>query len=270
MEVVSMAVFQADIYSKSLAKSTCFHMVLPNDVPPMMTEGNENYNRKMKTLFLLHGYSGSSKDWLLGSSVQELATKYNIAVIMPSGDNSFYLDGKGTGRAYGTYVGQELVDYVRKTFNLATDRDDTFIGGLSMGGFGAIRTGLYYNETFSKVVGLSSALIIHNVKNKKEGFKDAIADYDYYTLVFGNLEQLENSVNNPEYLIKKLKEENKPIPKIYMACGTEDFLIEENRAFFRFLKDEKIDVEYIESPGVHNWDFWNAYLEPSIKWLLSN
>jgi len=163
-----------------------------------------------------------------------------------------------------------LVDYVRKTFNLATDRDDTFIGGLSMGGFGAIRTGLYYNETFSKVVGLSSALIIHNVKNKKEGFKDAIADYDYYTLVFGNLEQLENSVNNPEYLIKKLKEENKPIPKIYMACGTEDFLIEENRAFFRFLKDENIDVEYIESPGVHNWDFWNAYLEPSIKWLLSN
>ena len=62
-----MALFQVDYYSRSLEKSTCFHMVLPNDVHPMMKEGNENYNRKMKTLFLLHGYSGSSKDWLLGS-----------------------------------------------------------------------------------------------------------------------------------------------------------------------------------------------------------
>lgn len=264
-----MAIFQVDFYSNSLARSTCFHMVLPNDVPEMMRMNNDNYNRKMKLLFLLHGYSGSSKDWLLGSSVQELAAKYNLAVVMPSGENSFYLDGKGTGKAYCKYVGQELVEYVKNTFNLSVDRDSTFIGGLSMGGFGAIHTGLYYPETFGKIVGLSSALIIHNVKNITEDFKDGIADYYYYASVFGDLDKLENSVNNPEYLIKKLKEENKRIPGIYMACGTEDFLIEENRAFYRFLKNESVDVEYIESPGVHNWDFWNAYLEPSIKWLLS-
>lgn len=263
-----MALFQIDVFSKSLARCTCFYMILPNDVPPVMSEGNENYKRKMKTLFLLHGYSGSSKDWLLGSSINELAVKYNMAVIMPSGDNSFYLDGKGTGSAYGTYVGKELVEYVRKTFNLATDREDTFIGGLSMGGFGAIRTGLYYSETFGKIVALSSALIIDNVKKMNKDFKDAVADYDYYVSVFGSPDQLENSVNNPEYLIKMLKKENKKIPKIYMACGTEDFLIEENRSFYRFLKEESIDVEYIESPGTHNWDFWNRYLEPSIQWLL--
>lgn len=263
-----MALFQVDFYSKSLARSTCFHMVLPNDVPEMMKKDNTNYNRKMKVLFLLHGYSGSSKDWLMGSSVQELATKYNIAVIMPSGENSFYLDGKGTGKAYCKYVGHELVEYVNNTFNLSMDRDNTFIGGLSMGGFGAIHTGLYYPETFGKIVALSSALIIHKIKNKTEEFKDAVADYDYYTSVFGRLDQLENSVNNPEYLIKKLKEENKKIPDIYMACGTEDFLIEENRAFYQFLKNEAVDVEYIESPGAHNWDFWNYYLEPSIQWLL--
>lgn len=264
-----MAVFQVDFFSQALAKSTCFHMVLPNDVPPMMRENNVNYNRKMKTLFLLHGFSGSSKDWLLGSSVQELSIKYNMAVIMPSGDNSFYLDGKGTGRAYGKFVGSELVEYVRKTFNLAMVKEDTFIGGLSMGGFGAIHTGLSYPETFGKIVGLSSALIIHNIKNIKEGFKDGIADYDYYNLVFGDLSQLENSENNPEYLIKKLKSEGQAIPPIYMACGTEDFLIEENRKFYQFLQDEAVDAHYIESPGLHDWKFWNDYLEPSIEWLLS-
>lgn len=263
-----MAIFQVDVFSKALEKKTCFHMVLPNDVPPMMREGNDNYNRKMKTLFLLHGYSGSSNDWLLGSSAQELAIKYNMAIVMPSGDNSFYLNAKGKGREYGTFVGQELVDYVRNTFNLSRDKEDTFIGGLSMGGFGAIRTGLYYPETFGKLVGLSSALIIHNVKNKKEGFEDPIADYAYYHSVFGDLDKLEESENNPEYLIKELKKHNKSIPAIYMACGTEDFLIEENRAFHQFLKDEDVAVEYIESPGAHDWDYWNYYLEPSIQWLL--
>ena len=264
-----MAVFQVDYYSKALEKCTCFHMVLPNDLPPMMVEENENYNRKMKTLFLLHGYSGSSKDWLMGSSVNEMAGKYNMAVVMPSGDNSFYLDGRGKGRAYCKYVGEELVEYIRSTFNLATNKEDTFIGGLSMGGFGAMHTGLYYPETFGKVVALSSAFIIHNIKNKTEGYKDEIADYDYYTYVFGDLSKLEDSVNNPEYLIKKLKKEGTKIPDLYIACGTEDFLLEENRAFYKFLKDEKVEVKYIESPGEHNWQFWNYYLEPSIKWLLN-
>lgn len=138
-----------------------------------------------------------------------------------------------------------------------------------MGGFGAIHTGLYYPETFGKIVGLSSALIIHNIKNKTEEFVDAIADYAYYSSVFGDLDKLEDSVNNPEYLIKELKRENKAIPALYIACGTEDFLIEENRAFHKSLLEENVKVEYIESPGIHDWKFWNTYLEPSIQWLLS-
>lgn len=263
-----MALFQVDFYSKALAKTTCFHVILPNDVLPEMIAGNDNYNRNMKTLYLLHGYSGSSKDWLLGSLVQELAIKYNIAVLMPSGDNSFYLDGKGTGKAFCQFVGKELVEYTRKVFGLSDRKEDTYISGLSMGGFGAIHTGLAYPDTFGKLVGLSSALIIHTIANIKEDHQDFIADYHYYASTFGPLEQLIHSVNNPEYLIRKLKEENKAIPSIYMACGTEDFLIEENRAFHKFLATEGVEVTYIESPGIHNWEYWNRYLEPSIQWLL--
>ena len=264
-----MALFQVDFYSKALAKTTCFHVLLPNDVPPEMTVGNENYKRKMKTLYLLHGYSGASKDWLLGSLVQELAAKYNMAVVMPSGDNSFYLDGKGTGKAYCQFVGKELVEYTRRVFNLSEDKEDTYISGLSMGGFGAIHTGLYFPDTFGKIVGLSSALIIHNIANIKEDHKDFIADYHYYAATFGALDQLIDSVNNPEYLIKRMKLENKVIPSIYIACGTEDFLLEENRAFHNFLLAEGVDVTYIESSGIHNWEFWNRYLEPSLQWLLA-
>ncbi|MDD5936441.1 MAG: alpha/beta hydrolase family protein [Clostridiales bacterium] len=263
-----MAYFEGNYYSLALMKQASFRVFLPNDALPIFKEGNPNYERPMKTLYLLHGFSENERAWMNGSSITELAIKYNLAVVMPCGDNSFYLDQKGTGRQYATYVGKELVEYMTKTFHLSDKREDTFIGGLSMGGFGAIHTGYLYHDTFSKVMALSSALIVNNIKNQKPGFVDPIADYDYYTLTFGDLSKLEDSVNNPAYLVKKAKEEKTTLPELFMAVGTEDFLLEENREFHRFLKEQGIDVNYYESTGVHDWKFWDSYLEPGIKWML--
>lgn len=264
-----MALYQIDFYSRELARIVHFDMILPNDLSPGMISSNENYKRESKLLILLHGYTGSSKDWLMGSAINELAGKYNLAVIMPDGDNSFYLDGKGTGKAYGRFIGQELVEYARKTFGLSDKKEDLFIGGYSMGGFGAIHTGLAYPDTFGKVVGLSSALITNKLKDMEEGVTGGIADYDYYVSVFGDLLKVEESSNSPEYLIRNRKQENRSIPRIYLACGTEDFLLEDNRAFHQFLTEQGVEVQYHESQGAHNWLFWNEYLEPSVKWLLS-
>lgn len=266
----TMALLQVDFYSESLKRVVSFNALIPNDLMDVMKENNIQYNRPMKTLYLLHGYSGSNKDWLLNSKIQELSVKYNLAVIFPTGENSFYLDIKRTDGAYGIFVGEELIEYTRKMFNLSNKREDTFIGGLSMGGFGAIRNGLKYHQTFGKIIGLSSALIIHDIKNIEEGFKDSIADYYYYSSIFGNLEKLEESDNNPETLINDCISMGKEIPDIYMACGSEDFLIENNRSFKAFLDSKNVKVSYQEEEGVHDWNFWNQYLEPSITWLLQN
>lgn len=263
-----MAFLEINFYSNALSRITSFHMVLPNDLPDVMKAGNVHYEREMKTLYLLHGFSGYNKDWMLGSLAQDLAVKYNLAIVTPSGENSFYLDQKGTGRAYGKYVGEEIVSYVRKTFGLSDKKEDTFIGGLSMGGFGAIHTGLMYPETFGGMFGLSSAMIVNKIKGKQEGYQDEVADYDYYKAVFGDLNQLDNSENNPEYLIKRKLEMGEEIPGIYMACGTEDFLLSENREFHKFLDDHKIAHTYKESKGIHDWKFWNEYLEPAIMSML--
>ena len=264
-----MAFSQFEFFSESLRRVVSFNILLPNDSPLELIKDNENYERGVKTLFLLHGYSGNNRDWILESKINEFAIKYNIAVIFPSGDNSFYLDGKGMGSKYGTYVGEELVNYTRRVFGLSNKKEDTYIGGFSMGGFGAIHTALKYNETFSKAFALSSALIINEIKNKDENFSTPIADYYYYESTFGNLNELESSENNPEELIRRLKSENKLIPSIFMACGKEDFLIEPNRAFHKFLVDNDVNVYYQEDDGNHNWEFWNKYLEPSIQWLIN-
>ena len=263
-----MALFTIQFRSTSLARSTQALLLLPNDMTPEETAVNENYQREMKTLVLLHGYTGSCHDWLTGSRIQEFSNRYNLAVAMPTGENSFYLNQRGTGRAYGTFVGEELIAYLQKTFHIAMRKEDTFIGGLSMGGFGALHTGLLYPEHYSKIFALSSALIVHEVMEMKEGVGNGVADYDYYRSVFGEPASLENSENNPEFLVKQRKERGEQIQPIFMACGTEDFLLENNRQFRDFLEKEGVDLFYQESEGIHDWQFWNQYLEPAIRWLL--
>lgn len=263
-----MALLHVNFYAQSISRITTFHAVLPNDSLPEMKIGNRHYERPMKTLYLLHGYSANSWDWLTGSPVRELAQKYNMAVIMPSGDNSFYLNGYGAGTAYETLVGAEIIEYTRTVFGLSGKKEDTFIGGLSMGGFGAIHTGLKYPDTFGKIFGLSSALIANTIKGMKPGTKDDIADYDYYVRTFGNLEELDTSEKNPEYLVKKRKEKGDQIQPIFIACGTEDFLLNQNREFVSFLEMQGVDCIYKESSGTHDWKFWNEYIEPAVQWLL--
>ncbi len=263
-----MALMHVTYFSQALAGQNEFLLVLPNDVPPFMAEGNLHYQRPMKTLVLLHGYSGGTYDWITGSNIQELATQYNLAVIMPNGRNSFYLDREPTGEQYATFVGDEVLNYARKTFGLSQKAENTFIGGLSMGGFGALRTGLAFSKNYSKIAALSSALIIHQLKEMKPDTPNPMANYAYYANIFGDLQTAEQRDCNPEVLIRQKLSNGEKLPEIFMACGTEDFLIAQNRAFRDFLTEMKVPCVYHESAGIHDWKFWNEYLEPAIAWMV--
>ena len=251
-----MAELNVRFYSNCLCRTVEFKMLLPNeerkDIP---WEEDKHRPEDMKTLLLLHGYTGDGDIWVN----KEQAANLNIAVVAPSGDNSFWLDGEATGRKYATYIGAELIDYVRRTFGIAKTPDKTGVMGLSMGGFGAIHTALAYPETFGTCAALSSALIHHEVAKMKEGSGNSVANYDYYRLCFGEPSKLLESDNNPEILAKKIKASGGKMPKIFMACGTEDFLLEPNRRFHEFLESEGIEHVYEESEGVHDMVFWSKY-----------
>jgi putative tributyrin esterase len=262
-----MALLQVNFYSRALKKIVPFNALIPidsNEVP----EQAETLKESMKTLYLLHGYSGNYTDWISGTKVQELSAKHKIAIIMPSGENSFYLDDTDKGELYSEYVGNELVEFTRSMFHLSDKKEDTFIGGFSMGGYGAICNGLKYSNHFGRIIAFSSALITNRIAGISADYSDFIADYPYYRRVFGDLNHLLGSDKDPEALIIGLKMKNQQVPKIYMACGTEDFLISENRKYHDFLASQNIDHTYMESTGAHNWDFWNEYIEKSIIWTL--
>ena len=263
-----MATGRFEFFSTALSRPVSFNIVLPNDVPPFILGDNPHFKRPMKLLMLLHGYNGSENDWLYHSNVVELAGMYNLAIVLPAGENSFYLNGEATGRAYATYLGEELPNYIYKTFGVGGKREDVLIGGLSMGGFGALHTAIQFNQNIAGAVCLSSALIQHQLKNFTPEMENPVANYAYYALMFGDLQKVEESINCPEYLYEQKKAAGEVLPKIYMACGTEDFLIKENENTSSILAGLGADIKFETGPGVHNFEFWNKYLEPGIKYIL--
>ncbi len=263
-----MALLQVDFFSKALKRATTFNALIPMDT--IEIPGQEAAPKgPMKALYLLHGYSGNYTDWVTGSCIRELSMQHNIAVFMPSGDNFFYLDDTDMGALYGEYVGNELVEFTHRMFPLTGRKEDTAIGGLSMGGFGALRNGLKYSGNFSRIIALSSALITYNIAGIPTDYKDPIQDYNYYSRVFGDVNKLLGSDRDPEGLVAGMKEKGQKIPEIYMACGTEDFLLNENRRFHQYLVSEGVEHTYLESPGNHDWKFWNEYIEKAVKWMLN-
>lgn len=263
-----MAVLQIDYFSRALERMVMFHVVLPNDVMDYYKADNPHYLRPMKTLMLLHGYFGSSTEWLYKSEIVELSSRYNLLVVLPSGENSFYTEGRASGRRYQMFVGEELLSYVRQTFHVSDARADTYIGGFSMGGFGALLTGLTLPETYQKVFLFSAALITGEVANFNDSRKQ-LANTDYFKLVFGELSDVTNSLNHPPTLLNKLQETKTEIPDLFVACGTEDRLIEHSRQFVASLNRQSIPVTYHEEPGGHDFSFWNKLIEPAIQWCLN-
>lgn len=262
-----MANFNIEMFSNCLHRHTSLKMVVPTDYredawPP---EAENPYRKRpMKTLFLLHGYTGKGDCWI----PDDLIEKYHFAVVCPSGENSFWLNGLSTGHAFQSFVGEELVNFVRETFGLAMKREDTYIMGLSMGGFGALHTALAYPDVFSKTAPLSSALIEKEVSEMQPGSGNGTANYDYYRECFGEPSKVMDSENAPEFLVKKNLREGKPMPEIFMCCGTEDFLINENRAMDAFLTENGVAHTYLEWSGVHDMNFWNEAVRKFIPEML--
>jgi S-formylglutathione hydrolase FrmB len=263
-----MSTLHVSFYSPALARATEFYLVKPDKPLPPFLLGNPHYQRPTKTLFLLHGYSGDCHDWLYNGGASALSMQYNLAVVMPTGGVSFYLDREATGHKYCSLLGMDIINYLRETFGLAMTREDTWIGGASMGGFGALHTALAFPDRFSGVVALSSALIVHQLPKMEPGFANPMANYDYYVETFGDLKTAEERDCNPELLYRNAVAEGKPLPRIYMACGTEDFLMAENRNMRDFLEAQKADYIYKEGPGVHDWSFWVPRSQEGVRWLL--
>ena len=276
-----MALVSVDYFSAALMRTTTLQIVLPFDTTgdafaadragrdepkPGDAFPYPPVRAPFRTLFLLHGITGNHTDWISRSNICELAERHSLAVIMPSGYNAFYLDQPDSHNYYGRFVGEELVTAARRVLPLSTRREDTFIGGISMGAFGALRNGLRYCETFGGIVALSSAMVAG-------GLEQVLAEEPFFLSrpflesTFGSLGQVRGGDKDPVRLAADLVYCDQPRPRVYLACGSSDPLAPANRQLAQQLRDTGLDVSYREEAGGHDWAFWNDALPAALDWL---
>ncbi|MCI8625298.1 MAG: acetylesterase [Lachnospiraceae bacterium] len=264
-----MALIEVNFISKALLRTVSFRAILPLDKIPLDRKGTEAEKEKktFKTLYLLHGGYGNDTDYISGTRIQRWAEERNLAVIMPAGENHFYLDQEDTQEYYGQFVGKELVEFTRQLFPLSEKREDTFIAGLSMGGYGALVNGLKYADTFGAIGLFSAGVILEDILEETDFIRRVGWKRPFWERVFGPKEALRGSDRDYYALLRKLQEEKKEIPQIFIAIGTSDSLYKRNQEFKQFLEEQQVSFTYREDEGGHEWDFWDRYIKEFLEWL---
>lgn len=259
-----MALIQANFTSMCLKRTVQFSAILPVESmsplcpPPKMP---------LKTLYLLHGYTGSSMDWFTMSALGEVAATNGLAIIMPDAENHFYVDDLNRGDMYGAFIGSEIVDFTRKMFPLSAKREDTIIGGISMGGYGALRNGFKYNDVFGHIIAISPAIVSQELQNATDEPNHVGATRGFFESVFGDLHKVADSDMDLHWLVNKLHADKTIFPEIYHACGSNDILVHESRRLNDLLDALGIVHTYEEGPGTHDALFFDPHLRHALEML---
>lgn len=254
-----MAFLQIDLKTKALGRKAHLNVFLPTDV-------DNKQPGPYKTLYLLHGIFGNSSSWVTSSCVQRYAEMKNLCVVMPDGENGFYIDHPDYMNNFSRYIGEELVSATREMLPLSAKREDTLLGGFSMGGYGALYNGMKYADTFGTVIAFSSALILEDVQNRTSD--GPAANDGYMKAMFGDLQHLVGSELDPLQLIRQRLAAGKDIPKLYLSCGEQDGLLKANEKFRKALTELGVEHTWRTTPGGHDWDFWEQEIRHVIlEWM---
>lgn len=268
-----MSVISMDFESQYLAGRHMIHIILPDLPRTMDPKDYYSSNRTLKVLWLLHGTFGDSMDWLRRSKIELYALEKNMAVVMPSGLNSDYVNWQGFGLGFNMYdyLFEELMPMIYNWFPISNRREDNFIAGLSMGGYGAMVYALNRPEKFAAAASLSAPLLDPRRRYDLsaglqypphlEGFRRDRSENEIRDM--GGKDAYLASVANTWDKLISCKSEGIDLPNLYFCCGTKDFLYPAFQIFREFAENQHYDdIIFEEEKGyAHEWRFWDIYIE---------
>ncbi|MCJ8013844.1 alpha/beta hydrolase-fold protein [Paenibacillus sp. KQZ6P-2] len=249
-----MAHITIDTGSPTLRMTTSIHVISPVDTGVPTSS----------TLYLLHGAGDNASTWHRLTTVELYAAKYSCTVIMPEVNRSYYTD-MVYGLDYFYYVTQELPEICGRLLRLNNDPKSTFVAGLSMGGYGALKAALTYPNRYAKAVSLSGVTDIQQ-RLRDPNMEPGMAKE--MQAVFGT--ELNVKPDQDLYaLAAKRIEEGGQLPPVLSCCGTEDPFIKMNREFANYMRATPFGFNYVEGPGTHDWFFWEKHLKTAFDFLFN-
>ncbi|MCF7816511.1 MAG: esterase family protein [Kiritimatiellales bacterium] len=247
-----MALLETNFTSDILHLSLAANIILPDradawDEPPAV-------------LYLLHGLSDDHTIWSRRTSIERYAANYPLVVVMPNVHKSFYCD-MAHGSNYWKFVSEELPMLVKRWFNVSNDWKKTYVAGLSMGGYGAMKLALGCPGQYAAAASLSGALdLAAHIDNNGDVFRSRTVE-----AVFGDVKTIPDSGNDLIAQLGKIR--NVPDTDFYLRVGTEDYLYQDSITFRDKAALAGLRLTYEESAGSHEWGFWDAAIQRVLEWL---
>ncbi len=254
-----MALINCDFYSDTLGLSTSMSVILPQQPKTQIGLNSVADYANPRVLYLLHGLSDDNTAWIRNTSIERYVAKYGLAVVMPNVHRSWYTNIDDGGK-YWDFISEELPGIVQSFFNVSDKPEDTFVAGLSMGGYGAFKLAFNNPEKFAGAASLSGSLDMVN----RAGRLDDVMKLNEHKRIFGEEVALENNLFK---LVENRIKENQKLPKLYQCCGTEDFLYDVNLNMKKHLEDLNVDFVYEEEKGNHNWLYWDMKIQSVLRWI---
>lgn len=263
-----MAFMRVEFFSRILHMAVAADVVIPQSATHEIgLDSREAKDGKHPVLWLLHGATDDHTTWQRRTSIERYAAKRGLAVVMPSGHLSSYMDMAHGGDFYH-YIAEELPEIMRGFFPLSDRREDNFIAGNSMGGYGALKIGINYPGQYEAVGCFSSAAGSGRpIANNSGLFDDET--WKMRTLMQYGGKDLRGTYEDTYYMAEKNK--GLPVlPRIFHSCGKDDFLVDrarEMRDFFMSLEGNPYRYVYEECEGVHEWEYWDAHIVDFLEFL---
>ena len=255
-----MAFLQIQFFSDVLNVASTVNVIMPeaNQGIGIETSGRKNLP---DVLYLLHGYSDDHSIWMRRTSVERYAAAHNLAVIMPAVNHSFYCN-EIHGERYWDYVSDELPKTMHRFLRISDRPEQTYVAGLSMGGYGAMRLALTYPKRFAAAASFSGVVDMADLFDQERRSAEM-------KRIFGSRRDIRNTEYDNLYLIKKNAGASHK-PRIYVSCGTDDDLYSQQDPFVEALEENGWDVTASETEGAaHEWGFWDDQIRAFIDFIYS-
>ncbi len=259
-----MAFMECNFHSDALGMACSMNVIMPQQSSTRIgMEGKTREGGGTPVLYLLHGLSDDHSIWMRRTSIERYVAPLGLAVVMPCVHRSFYCNMEH-GYNYWDFVSEELPGVVKSLFNVSDRREDTFVAGLSMGGYGAFKLALRKPENYAAACSLSGALDMagSRARREKEEFPGDMH------LVFGTEDKIKTPEHDLLLATSRLARASGKKPFFYQWCGTEDFLYADNISFRDNARREGLDLIYEEGSGDHQWRYWDEKIQRFLQILV--